>query len=85
MSAVEWGQLLAQHGKHKQSENINLVTKYAFCNRKGLAVDKKDKINQDTYIIIENFMMNDRYLFGVCDGHGVNGHFVSEFVKEILP
>lgn len=29
--------------------------------------------------------MNDRYLFGVCDGHGANGHFVSEFVKEILP
>lgn len=30
-------------------------------------------------------MMNHRYLFGVCDGHGVNGHFVSEFIKEILP
>jgi len=50
-----------------------------------LAVDKKDKINQDAFIIIENFMMKNRYLFGVCDGHGVNGHFVSEFVKEILP
>lgn len=24
-------------------------------------------------------------MFGVCDGHGVNGHFVSEFIKEILP
>jgi serine/threonine protein phosphatase PrpC len=30
-------------------------------------------------------MMKDRYLFGVCDGHGVNGHFVSDFIKEILP
>lgn len=29
--------------------------------------------------------MKDRYLFGVCDGHGVNGHFVSDFIKEILP
>lgn len=64
---------------------MNLISKYAFCNRKGLAVDKKDKINQDSYIIIENFMMKDRYLFGVCDGHGVNGHFVSDFIKEILP
>ena len=82
---MEWGQLLAQHGKRKQTERINLVTKYACCNRKGVAVDKKDKTNQDTFILIENFMMNDRYLFGVCDGHGVNGHFVSEFVKEILP
>lgn len=30
-------------------------------------------------------MKQGRYLFGVCDGHGVNGHLVSEFVKEILP
>jgi len=48
---VEWGQLLAQHGKPK-GETINLVSKYAFCNRRGLAVDKKDKVNQDAYIII---------------------------------
>ncbi len=29
--------------------------------------------------------MSDRYLFGVCDGHGMCGHSVSEFVSEILP
>lgn len=85
MSPLEWGQLLAEHAKGKSSESLNLIAKYAFCNRKGSAVDKKDKINQDSYIIIENFMMKDRYLFGVCDGHGVNGHFVSDFIKEILP
>jgi serine/threonine protein phosphatase PrpC len=85
MSPLEWGKLLAEHAKHKQTESINLISKYAYCNRKGHAADKKDKINQDAFIIIENFMMKDRYLFGVCDGHGVNGHFVSEFVKEILP
>lgn len=30
-------------------------------------------------------MKRGRYLFGVCDGHGVNGHYVSEFIREILP
>ena len=85
MSPIEWGKLLAQHGKNKQKQSINLITKYAYCNRKGFAIDKKDKVNQDAFIQIENFMMNDRYLFGVCDGHGANGHFVSEFIKEILP
>jgi serine/threonine protein phosphatase PrpC len=30
-------------------------------------------------------MKQGKYLFGVCDGHGINGHYVSEFVKEILP
>lgn len=85
MSPIEWGKLLAQHSKTKNVETLNLVSKYAICNRKGLAADKKDKVNQDAFILVENFMMNDRYLFGVCDGHGANGHFVSEFIKEILP
>lgn len=30
-------------------------------------------------------MINNRYLFGVCDGHGINGHYVSQFIREILP
>lgn len=30
-------------------------------------------------------MMKNRYLFGVCDGHGMNGHYVSQFIREILP
>ena len=25
------------------------------------------------------------YLFGVCDGHGINGHHVSGYVKANLP
>ena len=24
-------------------------------------------------------------MFGVCDGHGINGHLVSDFVKKNLP
>jgi serine/threonine protein phosphatase PrpC len=24
-------------------------------------------------------------MFGVCDGHGINGHMVSDFVKKNLP
>ncbi len=57
------------------------MTRVAHCNRCGYCPEKKNKVNQDSYIVIENFMKNGRYLFGVCDGHGVNGHFVSEFVK----
>jgi len=52
MTAAEWGQLLAQHNKNKNKEASNPISKYAFCNRKGMAVDKKDKINQDAYILI---------------------------------
>ncbi len=52
MTAAQWGELLAQHNKNKNKEPANPISKFAFCNRKGMAVDKKDKINQDTYILI---------------------------------
>lgn len=84
LSPKDWGKLLAQHNKGT-NESSNLVSKYALCNRRGVAAENKEKINQDAYILVENFMKLGRYLFGVCDGHGINGHFVSDFVKEILP
>lgn len=38
--------------------------------------------NQDQYIIQPVFNgMRDVHLFGVCDGHGVNGKLVSGFIK----
>ena len=31
-------------------------------------------------------MNNKDYIYmSVCDGHGVEGHFVSDFIKETLP
>ncbi len=30
-------------------------------------------------------MKRNHFLFGVCDGHGLNGHLVAQFIKEILP
>ena len=29
--------------------------------------------------------IKDLWLLGVMDGHGVNGHFVSQYVKQHLP
>jgi serine/threonine protein phosphatase PrpC len=42
-------------------------------------------MNQDAIISLPVFISGNTSLFGVCDGHGLNGHFVSDFVKEILP
>jgi serine/threonine protein phosphatase PrpC len=28
---------------------------------------------------------NYRHFFGVCDGHGSNGHHASAFIKDNLP
>ena len=42
--------------------------------------------NQDSYFIQKNFAGHKDYIYmSVCDGHGINGHHVSNFIKTILP
>ena len=44
------------------------------------------KTNQDSYLILKDFAgMRDIWMLGVMDGHGVNGHLASQFVKIQLP
>lgn len=51
----------------------------AFTCRKGL---KPDTPNQDTWFVLK---MDTFSLYAVLDGHGPNGHEISQFVKEHLP
>ena len=42
--------------------------------------------NQDSYFIFNNFAGHSDYSYmSVCDGHGVEGHEVSRYIKKILP
>ena len=52
----------------------------------GFDGEEPKENNQDNYFIYKNFMNNKDYIYmSVCDGHGVEGHFVSDFIKETLP
>ena len=58
------------------------VIEYAVKSVKGKSLSK-DKINQDDEFTVMNFAkMDNSYLLGVLDGHGVNGHLVSNNVKR---
>ena len=48
--------------------------------------DEGDKHNQDSFVCVDAF--DDRqaqWLFGVFDGHGSNGHDVSQWVRDAMP
>lgn len=45
---------------------------------------EEKKINQDS-LFKTKFDDLDISFFGVCDGHGDNGHLISEFIKINLP
>lgn len=69
-----------------ESDIEDYVSIYAFDTRTGFIPQKDDKQNQDNYFIVPNFAnISNNWLFGVCDGHGINGHFASDHVKQFLP
>ena len=52
----------------------------------GFDGEEPKENNQDNYFIFRNFANHEDFIYmSVCDGHGVEGHFVSEFIKEVLP
>ncbi|CAD8192683.1 unnamed protein product [Paramecium pentaurelia] len=59
---------------------------YAMRTKAGCQINKATKINQDSAIICPKILENIGYkLFAVSDGHGLNGHLVSNFIKQALP
>ena len=63
-----------------------LVKNYNGVSRPGKDASGKTKTNQDSFVIKTNINnLKDFNIFGVLDGHGEDGHFVSEFVSELIP
>lgn len=71
---------------HVSCERFNCITKFAYATSVGHQPGNPNKQNQDSYILVPN-MLNQLglHFFSVCDGHGVNGHHVSQYLKEKLP
>ena len=52
----------------------------------GFNGEKDKDYNQDIAFLEKNFANNNTFLYmAVCDGHGVEGHQVSGFIKRTLP
>ena len=59
------------------------VRKIASYSQPGKGEDGFTKVNQDSYLIIQNeYGLKDFNIFAVLDGHGMNGHLVSRFVTK---
>ena len=84
---------LSERKPKEENENKNTSKKiikkikdiYSF-SHVGFDGEEPKENNQDNYFIYKNFIDNKDYIYlSVCDGHGIEGHFVSEFIKDVLP
>ena len=61
------------------------VTNYGYYTLSGTNAFRQTKTNQDSYLTKEEGLINNKeYTFGVFDGHGLQGHLVSEEIKNFL-
>ena len=62
------------------------IMKIDSCTIAGYSSPGVQKINQDNFFIIKEFLGDEEQFFlGVCDGHGTYGHLVSEYISKIMP
>ena len=65
--------------------NIYFVTNYGYYTLGGTNAFGQTKTNQDSYLAKEEALINNiEYTFGVFDGHGLQGHLVSEEIRNFL-
>lgn len=63
-----------------------VIVRFAHKTRTGSIEGIPKPQNQDSYLILHDFAgCKNQFLFGVYDGHGVNGHLVSDYIKKNLP
>ena len=80
--------LLNNYTQNRRNNGIkegSLLKDYGALTRAGTEVGLL-KINQDAYIEKTNINgVNDFNIFGVLDGHGSQGHYISEFISQFIP
>ena len=63
-----------------------LLKNYGGLTQQGIDSNGNQKINQDTLVSLTNInKIKDFNIFGVLDGHGPEGHHVSQFASEFIP
>ena len=65
---------------------IKKILKIDSCTIPGYTVNGIKQKNQDSFFLKKNFLsLNEQFLIGICDGHGLFGDLVSQYVSETLP
>jgi serine/threonine protein phosphatase PrpC len=70
---------------HNSTQESCVIKKYAASTRPGNDKTGKTKVNQDSMISSININnIKDFNIFGVLDGHGPSGHYISKFAAQFI-
>ena len=67
----------------------NYVKSFSILSQKGnhkIIGTEIEDVNQDEVFLYNNFLLiKNLYFFGVFDGHGIQGHYISSYLKDNIP
>ena len=67
-------------------EDCSVLKNYGFLSHAGKDTSGHKKTNQDSFTFFSNINnVKNFHIFGVLDGHGAEGHFVSRFASKFIP
>ena len=62
------------------------ILKIDSCTIPGYTTNGIKQKNQDSFFLKKNFLsVNEQFFIGICDGHGLFGDLVSQYISETLP
>lgn len=85
-NSSKYGLESRREAKEKNENQVsNYIKVFTVKSRAGMNYDGARKTNQDNFIAKTNLLnLDDYHIFGVFDGHGLHGHFVSATVKQFF-
>ena len=79
-------QLLKDSLTMKKSQVKKRIMKINSCTLAGFSSPGIQKINQDSFFIKKDFLNEpEQFFIGICDGHGIQGHLISDYVSKNIP
>ena len=72
--------------KESKKNVIKKILKIDSCTIPGYTLSGVKQKNQDSFFLKKNFLSKDEQFFiGICDGHGIFGDLVSQYISQTLP
>ena len=75
-----------ENEKEPKKKIFKKILKIDSCTIPGYTLTSVKQKNQDSFFLKKNFLSKDEHFFiGICDGHGLYGDLVSQYISETLP
>ena len=75
-----------ENEKEPKKKIFKKILKIDSCTIPGYSLNGVKQKNQDSFFLKKNFLSKDEQFFiGICDGHGLFGDLVSQYISETLP